>query len=288
MGNDVIVKRPGVDWLTLTSFDPKEEEVLLKTFWCVGSGNAKTTKKGQYKGIEKAGSFIGVGNQTDNDTGEIRKHVMLNSWGSCAQDILLEIGDRPIKVCKRIDLQITIPMPFDYRARHLKDLLEDAGWNGRKRTPRLLEGGEGLDTVSVGSRTSDRYIRIYVKLIDGLHWLRFEVEYKGKRAGRVYKEVVKGNSTTMGGILRAELDALPEVADTGMAHLRECLFQTAFMVERGERIRPANSTINWLRKAVDPAIRRAVYDHDEGQEVRELVERWYNYVQDLDKSSTWP
>lgn len=284
---NVITGRPAADWLTLTTFDEKEAGRLWELLFCLQNARdkVKPARQMQYQGVGTDTAFMGRGYQKDNQTGETLLSTMFRAWGSASHDTLAEIGNEPIATCTRIDLQITIPLPAEYKARRLKDKLDTAEWRGRRRKLKLYES-DGLDTVEIGGRTSDRFIRIYVKQINGIHWLRFEVEYKDERAQKVYAVVCRGNTNVMGGILRAEIDALPEVADAGTWAIKEELYQSAVTVKPGDRQELDSSTYKWLSTQVDSCIQRMVNDHDEGQRTRALIQRWHDIVQDIDKTRT--
>jgi hypothetical protein len=284
----VIVNDPGVDWLTFTSFDEEEEARLLRAFWACGSGSVTQAKQMQYEGIEKDnGVFIGIGwiPRESDEKGVKSRNVMLRTWGGTADDVWLSLSDEPVRVCKRIDVQITIPLPFDYCARTLKDSLESGDWFGRKRICELIER-DGLDTVGIGSRSSDRYIRIYVKLINELRWLRFEVEYKQERAEEAYRIAGQGNRYLIGGMLRSELSQLPAVADIGLLKLKDALSYSSVTVKAVQREKDKDGRLDWLRTAVSPCLIKLLNDHDTRSEATAIVNGWTRLVQDLDKTST--
>jgi len=76
---------------------------------------------------------------------------------------------------------------------------------------RALQGGSGW-TVYVGSRTSPTFVRIYDKAaeqkLSGVHWVRFEAEFKRERAQAVAVAWRSGGwSASIGiGLLRSALD----------------------------------------------------------------------------------
>lgn len=68
---------------------------------------------------------------------------------------------------------------------------------GTARSIRRIENEQGGQTIYVGSRTSERYIRIYDKAQEtgdtSKHWWRMEVETKGETARLVSTALVEGN-----------------------------------------------------------------------------------------------
>lgn len=109
-----------------------------------------------------------------------------------------------------------------------------------------------------------------------------EVEYREDRANPVYFKCSEGNQQTIGGILRSEIEQLPEVADVGILAIKEALYHAAVTVSPPERIEQPGGKLSWLRGSVDPVILRMINDHDDGEAVKNLVKRWYKAVQDLD------
>ena len=287
MVEEIVIEQPAIDYLTLVSFEEEEERRLFDAFWRCGKGEPEESRQMQYRGSCRSNVFIGLAEVTqevDKFSELKRKHVMMRSWGAAAHEILDYLAEgEAIKRCRRIDVQITIPYTAGYRARNLIDSLDCEEWVGRKRKLELREDG-GLDTVYIGSRTSDRFIRIYVKEIAGIWYLRFEVEYTGDRATPIYHACHEANRKILGGILRKEAMELPQVADVGLLAIREALYYDSVHVSLPKRVQTEDGRLKWLRGSVDPVIRRAINDHDEGQDVRKMVEGWYRLIQDLDKS----
>jgi DNA relaxase NicK len=122
--------------------------------------------------------------------------------------------------------------------------------------------GRKLATVYVGSRSSDRMIRIYEKVLgDDSIALRFEVEYKSARAAEVANLLLR--SFRLGNFLRAELDVLND----------DPLTKLFCPVLRGAGKRPVvkrtpNKTREWLMEQVRPALMRFLNEH--GNEAHEL------------------
>lgn len=141
------------------------------------------TKKGNYEGFNFAGGFLGSGIQKD------RQHYIAKAWGTYSHRMIngLLAADRTTLAnarFTRIDGQITVKKPDDYEP------LGFATWCKNhegllRRKVKIISELDGTGTVYIGSRTSQRMTRVYVKRIDGQDYLRFEVESKGETAERV-------------------------------------------------------------------------------------------------------
>lgn len=97
--------------------------------------------------------------------------------------------------CSRIDLA------FDVDSRSVLDLAHAAVRAGAFVSPanrnswRTVEGGDGGLTVYLGSRQSERFLRIYDKAAQqktGGEWTRFELEVKGERADPTFRSWLEG------------------------------------------------------------------------------------------------
>jgi hypothetical protein len=200
---------------------------------------------------------------------------MLRASGDCANTILYRTAKIEAN-CTRIDLQITIWLPTNYQARKLYDILTsiDVDWPGRRLTPHLIESGDGLDTIYVGSRTSDRFGRIYVKP-DGEGrpaYLRFEMELKNGIA-REARRAITENYGTKKNILRAELDRLPFAASRALRAFSDVLGANSHKI-KPEIVLGQNKTLDWLENQVEPAVIRLLHSHEDGDRMRAIINRW--------------
>lgn len=99
--------------------------------------------------------------------------------------------------CSRVDVQVTLWYASDCSAQIRVQADRCAITEGRKggsgRNVRFIEGYGRGDTAYIGSRTSDRFIRIYDKDRESKgdfqyeNALRYEVEFKGDLAGQVWE-----------------------------------------------------------------------------------------------------
>lgn len=209
----------------------------------------------QYEGNRYAHAFHGQGTQNG------RPHYLVQLSGYFADTLYADMVKlKPVTT--RVDYQITIDKPGGFVSRETVDMMRNLPWPGRRRKVTLIDGG-GDDTIYIGSRTSDRFIRIYVK---HEKYLRFEVEFKSERARRA---VYVASGEGMGGILKSELEKLPDVpiVHEFKKYLQGIPADVRVAVESPDMARK----LAWLRGLL-PTIRKMTNDHDHGEMVRGWLE----------------
>lgn len=268
----MVVNSARCDYLTLTSFS-KHDELMASFADLYPRELGKETKIQGYTGTMWDGVFLGSGRQRK------RAHFMLRASGEVSDVILYRTADIDVK-CTRLDLQITIWIPNKYDARKLYDTLAsiDTPWDGRRLTPHIIQSGDGLDTVYIGSRTSDRFCRVYVKpnAKGEASYLRFEMEFKGIIAQKVRDALTKGIANPKS-ILRAELNRLPFMASRALRAFDSVLGDKAHKVSV-ETVFGQNKTLDWLEKQVEPAIYRMLHSHEHMVRMRQILDRWTDYA----------
>jgi len=164
-----------IDYLRFTSrsFDSylRWNEALTAAF----PGARKEAKVMQYTGLKGTTVPYFTGKADINN----RRHFMMQISGSAASELWpLFTPDPQLDRCTRIDLQRTIPYDGDPKPSEIYDLIPPSVYHSR------IIGSDGTWTVYIGKRTSDRMVRIYVKLLDR-PYLRVEYELKGDLATTV-------------------------------------------------------------------------------------------------------
>ncbi len=264
----MLINRALVDWITLTTF--AREHDLWDCFASLTPEDVrKESRRLQYHGSAGPHSFWGTGVQAG------RQHAMLQVSGELADEVTLFVVPYDIN-CTRLDLQVTIAMPTGYDSREVYDGLIDplAKWGGRRKNASIVQSGDGLDTIYIGSRTSEKFARLYVKPdADGLPaFLRFEVEYKKATAHGVYQALWSGKHTRAT-ILAHEVKMIP---------LAKFALVTRFLDALGtqgtnppvKRVRTHSNTIEWLETQVEPAIIRLLNDHEHHGTIVAIINRW--------------
>ncbi|GAH01447.1 unnamed protein product, partial [marine sediment metagenome] len=136
----------------------------------------------QYKGWKKEAFFIGHGTQQG------KAHTIINVSGNLSQKLLPTLRALENWYATRIDLQITIDacvMGDD----SLSMLRDDCA----TKNTTLIESIEN-DTLYLGSRSSEVFLRLYEKILENKKYLRLEFELKGQRARTCWAAITKGES----------------------------------------------------------------------------------------------
>lgn len=273
----MILNSPQIDWITLTTFD---RDIWSEWHTTVLSGEvqeSEKTKRMQYGGVLVNGVFVGQAIQRK------RRHYMLQASGQAADGIFPFLAwNRETVNCTRIDLQITIDLPTGYSGRKLYDGLKEWDGDGKPRQLELRESGDGLDTVYIGSRQSDRFTRIYVKpLASGAHAIRFETEFKGQHANSVVQGII-ADPDNLAGFLAGEITSLPELKFGLSKRFLGALGHNLALRSKPKRRDELTGGLRWLKTQVDPAMLRLMRDHEVGYTVRNIVRGWARAADEID------
>lgn len=262
----MIVNSVAVDWLTITTYEEHEfrdsAHTIISAF--VKHKQVREAAFPRYRGYTDGHIYWMVGEQKN------KPHYMIQAQG--------DIADRAIMGavgwdgnCSRIDLQYTVPLPENYLAREFADRLRGVEkWPWRKRKVDLRDNQDGLDTIYIGSRESDKFIRIYVKEseYDG-RFLRVEVEFKGDYAKEAFYGAQKSR-LQMQRIFAGELARLPPEQPL-MAIAEQIAIDGAAAVEKRKTVPDRSGAMRWVRRQVMPAIQRLLNDHELGGEMEFLL-----------------
>jgi DNA relaxase NicK len=259
----------GLDYLRITAIDPHAQNKMEEAYWKIDRSDAALGYKGHaagmfgFRGRACRHSFIG-------DSEEWR---MFQVSGCRAKDYAyLAAFD-----CKatRIDLQVTIS--YDganvnqiIREKHDAALAAPAKEGRRPMVKGIMQNG-AMQTVYIGSRSSEWYFRIYDKFAESSkeeykNCVRFEIEIKGKAAKTLWKHIQaeqKGVAWLVG-LLVAQFKARG-VEIEGMGDWKEQDFVQPREKSSVER------TMSWIRRAVAPSFKRMVIEIGWLQPLLEIV-----------------
>lgn len=258
-----VVDTPHLDYLTLTTFHNPAAQAIADWIAAQAKREEIKQKRMQYEGTtficEEGTCFVGVAEQSDG-----RWHALIQCSGMWADSVFAFAQRyivRKMVRCTRIDVQVTIP----HFQRHNQNHMEALAYMLRSQVDRPVSYHESfsgpasskLSTVYVGSRKSDRFVRIYEKMGLGEDvFLRFEVEYKSPRAQVVAENL--GADADRPGILLYEIDRISA----------DVLYDFRQRVDGAEAwnpivVKPEPATAKWLRTQVAPALDRFLNDHNE-------------------------
>jgi len=248
----------GVDWLRFTTPDSGVQARLAMVWSLVCRGELDNG------GIISEGTMLGYSGTVVNGQffGSRADGAMLNLSGSVANQYATAVAATGAN-CTRVDLQCTVQTEEydgDYgefmvqRAFERREASEGRNW---AKIRHLRGFGEG-DTVNAGSRSSEKYGRLYDKEKQSRDdryarcW-RWEVEYKGEIAQIVARELRSTDDVTglAIGLVRAQFDdwAFPAAIPGGI---------DAVPPRASARQSDTQKTLDWLSIQVRPSVGKLI------------------------------
>lgn len=253
-----ITNEISVDYLTHSSWNPTAGNAAAKIL--DGAGGVPFPSKWlQYDGMDYGSCFIGSGEQ------EGVEHHIIRASGWKSHTLYKSLLQSPGKPT-RLDIQFTVEQK-SWKAHALRSALRAAGVRAR-----IYENANGVDhTVYIGSRSSDRFYRIYPKYDDNENlYVRLEVELKGYYAAESWRSLVQGEYSLQE-IMRSHVewsilrrtDKMNYESRFVIDYIKEPLFRLAQDgVSRPKPMtRKERNTKSWLYKSVMPSIVRLAIEH---------------------------
>lgn len=278
---DFLVGRVAVDWLTLTTYDRTVFNSLVEQAESYIDYNTSVSQKRmQYAGTGGQGFFFGKGKQRGDD------HYMFVLSGIQAAVLAPALATSMfarLANCTRIDIQLTLPAREDARKTgdlgHAirKSLMEGVGRVGKRPSVTIWDNeSDAGDTIYIGSRSSDKFVRIYDKFGDGIKFMRYEGEFKRNVADRIWSEFVTSEAALSNWITSTIINPIRELPEfEEMIEIMESKRTSDVWIE----VEPRDNerTLRWLRQQVTPAaVRLSMTDLREDllkwlQDLREMV-----------------
>jgi hypothetical protein len=253
---------PQIDWITFTSW--KAEDFLNWRDWQKNqAGEVKDGKIQMYSGYWVGSAFVGQGLQNN------KNHYIARVSGELSSDIFHDLYSSEVKAT-RIDVQITKKIPENYSARKFVDSLRSGDWGNNKRDLQLIENSDGLDTVYIGSRKSERFARMYVKPSSEGNFLRFEVEYKGDWANTIAKAYLV-DYRVLSSLLFDFINTLPLDLEGVLQGFLDLISDVRSGVVIPRRVVPDENTYSWLIDQVGPVIWKYLNDPDRGADLANFL-----------------
>lgn len=261
----IITDQAAFDYVTLTSFDDTFWNYwygMLRSACSASGGTSRQHKVMQYVGdrytVKGMNVFLGSGIQNGN------YHHMLRISGALADEFseywLPQVKNHIAKAT-RLDLQITTAKPRGWSQYGLYSRMREDG----KNVSGLVGTTANGETVYVGSRSSARYTRIYEKGDDNI-LLRFETEYKGKRAAVMAQRLANGKETPAE-YLRHEVQRTGDNELNALyGHLLAKEGKTAKVVKETSRRK------KWLLETVLPSFTEYINSHEADVQVLEAFQ----------------
>ena len=160
---------------------------------------------------EFQGSLIGAHYAPVNDNSNPSRYFVdlngatlsgLSTETLCMLLLAAQCEDRFI--ANRIDIALDFPLQSPrLSARYWESFIDDGMLAGYRSVSRVMSRGGSRPgtTVYLGSRESDRFVRIYDKNIDGVDYDRLEVEFKRTRADWIMRQIVAAPAADLPGLL---------------------------------------------------------------------------------------
>lgn len=271
-------KECGVDWLTLTTYslEAVNELFYIHTGRRDMSGIADKGQFRNYRGVIAHHALFASGRQGE------ATHYLVKASGSAAHDLAVSLANCLLWesfTATRIDFQVTAPGDLDgLSVRDSIARIQAANHRGRPAKITTILGK--TDTVYIGSRSSDRLVRIYQKLGDGAEIpdaVRFEVELKGDLAKIALADIMSGRVRVCDR-LAWEWNRLPIDRNHDSLAMITSTLAASKAVEIGAPIRRKPATMVWLETTVSSAINKLAVDHDNQQDLLELIYSWLELV----------
>jgi hypothetical protein len=221
----------------------------------------------QYRGWYGDTSFYGIGEQNK------KRHYVFRTAGN-SSSVLFDLVDKHDKLyCTRLDVQVTIKRPPQYNP----FIIYESHKGGGKLGVTIIDSPTG-STIYFGSRTSDKFARLYEKRYDDGDYLRLEFEFKGKLARAVYETMRLTNA----GPTAVFQNYLPKF---GLADYVMSWFDTGSDAEplqlEVEHNEDMHKKMTWLASLSETVIRMG-NDHETGDFVRRLLDDWQEKI-DINK-----
>ena len=220
----------------------------------------------QYKGWRKEQLFIGHGEQRGD------RHCLTHISGFLSHRLYPSFAKIPEWYATRIDVQVTIEMPEDYRSlRYIRNICDNPSLS-------LIES-ENNDTLYLGKRSSDIFTRLYEKIIMGKKFLRLEFELKGARSRAGWLAI--SDQETPAAIFKYYLSrvGLPEDVQTWF---EDVAVEATEKAMRDEIESDDKKKLAWL-VSLESSIREHMANPNIGHEVKNIVRLWAEYADELDR-----
>lgn len=255
----LILNKPLIDWITLTSWDERAyaffQNNIDEQFTRKKKDEAKRMQYVGYQNIETDGSIF-LGSSIIKGRG----HDMMQVSGAAADRLFPPLSRCLVEgwaKATRIDIQITTELPASWRQWGLFNRIKKRGYSAGWVESQDRNGNE-LSTVYCGSRKSASFSRTYIKKAErGKLLLRFEVQYQKGKSNNVAREIAR-NPDRVGEYLKTELFKTDEL-------LTNVFLPFLTIYADGQKVketRPESNTEAWLIDTVLPVFNRMINQHD--------------------------
>jgi DNA relaxase NicK len=269
-----------LDWMSFTAPKIDDRTFPLLPPWESGITGKPDVPRFGYRSARKFPSGMTV--MYDGATSTMGWHYIYSGSAIKMLDEVFEDGGQHIlnwhisqgHKCTRIDLAIDV-----YDAPSLLPVLQDMAehheWYGTAHSATTIKSSDGKGlTIYVGSRTSERFVRIYNKAAQTGQrgdWTRIECEVKGDSARQVARAIV---GLDIGGISMVAYGVIERVCRFPTSSW-EAVFDGAKM-EIGTPQVEEKQTEAWILGQVASAVARFEREYPD----KKILERLWNAIED--------
>lgn len=258
-----------VDWIRLASWESNAYTDIISRIMLSWPDNWEQSGWLQYKGWKKEAFFIGHGTQQG------KQHTIINVSGALSQKLLPTLITLDGWYATRVDLQITVDASVmgDDNLAIVRDYCQTLNTT-------LIESRDN-DTLYLGSRSSDVFLRLYEKILEGKKYLRLEFELKGQRSRACWTAITNGEPTDKIFKHYNQRSKLPgNVKDWfnayGVSATQEAM--------NNEVLHAMRLKLEWLQ-SLDTSVMKYMNSHEIGDEVKTLIRAWSAHADYLDRSN---
>jgi hypothetical protein len=261
-----------LDYMTLTSYEDS-----FYSFWLneVGKSDQPVTESKQFNRYIGKGTAVGTGNLS---IGSFKQplgwhHAMVAS-GEAADLVrtaaLFSIENHSARAT-RVDVQATIIQPAEWSQLRLFNRVESYGKHVVEMRQSVDRLHGRLATVYIGSRTSERFVRVYQKPSDDGLLLRCELQMSGGQS-ELWGSQWRQRKVREGDTLRGCLQWVEDVKLTGLyLPLLE-----GYNPQLPKYSRTDGKTDRWLLEQVLPVLARRLQAHDCSEVMRDMFKKVVN------------
>lgn len=248
------LKDAGIDYIRLTTAE-KPSQDRLRMFYL------KIANQDRIEGYKetRGGAFGFVGDKTRHALYGVKDGwTMLQVSGRAAKhSYALAV---PGNQCTRLDLQLTYQFEADSVSEAMEDIYMELNaakhFAHRPRAITRVQAGYKTQTIYIGKRASDVFIRIYDKYEESgkeehKDCIRFELELKGRVSKAVWKQLQE-NETTLPALLQM---VASQCESMGVEMPKDNISEDTSLIPSREKT-PIERTRDWLNTMVPKAVQR--------------------------------
>lgn len=209
-----------IDWIAFTFKEETHESAAWLGFYANCPENVPETAHNGYSDAKRDGN--GISSSWNVNRPEMGVHVIIS--GSALRMLCKDVGQSQQEILRStLDAGASLTrldLAKDAKGSSLSISqiylnVEAKNYRGTARTFSYMKGHDGGQTIYIGSRQSEKFIRLYDKAAQmgemGTHWYRLELECKGAQARALASYLCGGGDWQSGfdTMVRATID-MPE------------------------------------------------------------------------------